>query len=284
MNVPLLTICIPAYNRPKTLYESLEIILPQLTPEVEVLVVDDGSNEDIRKVVEQCMQKTAHTIRFEKNAQNLGFDRNLLRCIELAKGDYCWFLSDDDLLKKNSIATVISLIKNSNPNTFILVNYSKFDNETRKFIMERMIGLDEDEKFDSVEKFFFKETPKSYFEYLGKNVNYMSISIFPRSYWLKHAKSCEKYIGTSFLHLFLLMTLMIKEKMSVLFFSTPVVLYRIGFQREWPNHVWVAYHTRFIQYLKKLGLSKSKLRTYQVKYFLAYRNSILSYYFKKIFR
>ena len=49
---PVLSVCIPTYNRPEKLKENLEILLPQLDNSIELVIRDDSSNLKTKSVIE----------------------------------------------------------------------------------------------------------------------------------------------------------------------------------------------------------------------------------------
>ncbi len=106
---PRISVCIPAYNRPDTLRELLDSILVQWRSDVEVVVCEDYSpaRERIAEVVRQAQEHYPEArLSYYENASNLGYDGNLRRLLELATGDYCLFMGDDDLLCDGALARV----------------------------------------------------------------------------------------------------------------------------------------------------------------------------------
>jgi len=97
---PLLTVCIPAYNRATLLGPLLDSILAQNFDDYEVLICEDGSPERgaIANVAQRFQQLHLGRIRYEENATNLGYDGNIRRLVERARGRYCVFMGNDDLL------------------------------------------------------------------------------------------------------------------------------------------------------------------------------------------
>src|SRR5882757_1638925 len=100
-----LSICIPTYNNAHVIAETLDSIIGQAGPETEIVVSDNASTDNTRQVVEDYQNKfpRIHYFRWEKN---MGVDWNLLKVVELARGDYCWFLGDD-VLKKGALSRVL---------------------------------------------------------------------------------------------------------------------------------------------------------------------------------
>ncbi len=112
---PLLSICIPTFNRGRFLAELLECLLPQLAPQsayaasVELLVSDNHSTDNTPSLVEQ-FQRRGLPVRYVRNQANLGADANFLRCLSLAQGVYVWVLGDDDLVMPGAVAALLSLL------------------------------------------------------------------------------------------------------------------------------------------------------------------------------
>ena len=97
-----LSIIIPCYNAEPYIHELLEHIHPQITDEVEVIVVDDGSEKPFK-----TNHKWATVIR-QKNggasaARNKGLDK--------AKGEYVSFIDADDLVADNYVETILHKIE-----------------------------------------------------------------------------------------------------------------------------------------------------------------------------
>ena len=113
MKVIALSICIPTYNRARYLRELLPAILNQVdVGGVEVVVSDNASTDDtaeyLRTIKHPCF-------RWWTNEENIGGDRNFLKCVAEAKGEYIWLLGDDDLLPNDSVARVLDILRDNNP-------------------------------------------------------------------------------------------------------------------------------------------------------------------------
>lgn len=105
---PLLTIAIPTYNRAKLLEERLLELLPQITPEVELIVCNDGSTDETLHV---CEKYRDQGILYFENKVNMGLSRNMLLAFESARGQWLWTLGDDDGVLPNAVLTALALIK-----------------------------------------------------------------------------------------------------------------------------------------------------------------------------
>lgn len=90
---PRFSLIIPSYNRAATLGRAIESILQQSYPAFEIIVVDDGSTDQTRQLLESYPQVTYY---YQEN-QGVSAARN--KGAEMATGDWLIFLdSDDELL------------------------------------------------------------------------------------------------------------------------------------------------------------------------------------------
>ena len=99
-SVPITTIAIPTYKRPKLLIEALNSAINQENfQDYEILVVDNDPERNC--TTEKLMRGIDNPkIRYYKNKDNIEMFGNWNRCIELAKGEYITILNDDDILDK----------------------------------------------------------------------------------------------------------------------------------------------------------------------------------------
>src|SRR6266446_8826045 len=110
---PLLSICIPTYNRAALLKSALAALTPQvvaLGSKVELLVSDNCSPDGTKEVVE-CAQRSC-PIRYRRNEENFGGLYNFVNTAsEFARGDFSWILGDDDLIRPGAVAKIVSIIE-----------------------------------------------------------------------------------------------------------------------------------------------------------------------------
>ena len=116
----LLSIIIPAYNAEPYIWELLQCLEKQIhnQPDVEVLVIDDGS----KKPLELSAYRWCWLRSFTKN-QGVGAARNA--GIEAARGDYIAFIDADDLVVEDYISRLINVIKCENPD-YIYMSWKSF--------------------------------------------------------------------------------------------------------------------------------------------------------------
>lgn len=93
-----ISICIPHYNRIEFLIESLRRIERQDYQDLEVIVSDDCSTDTSLEVLKELKLNYKYPLTYFRFDRNRGYDRNLRKSMELATGDYCFILGNDDTL------------------------------------------------------------------------------------------------------------------------------------------------------------------------------------------
>jgi len=89
-----LSIIIPCYNAEPYIHELLNCIHPQISDEVEVIVIDDGSKVPV---------KTDYDLIKVIRQRNGGISKARNRGLEAAHGELIWFVDADDLIAENSV-------------------------------------------------------------------------------------------------------------------------------------------------------------------------------------
>ena len=121
--LPLVSICIPAYNSEKWISETIQSAINQTWQNKEIIVVDDGSTDNTLNILR----------KFESNFLKIVTQKNKGACaarnyaLSLSKGDFIQWLDSDDLLAPNKIELQLKEINFCN-NTNILLSssYAKF--------------------------------------------------------------------------------------------------------------------------------------------------------------
>jgi GT2 family glycosyltransferase/glycosyltransferase involved in cell wall biosynthesis len=103
---PLASIVIPVYGKPLLTYTCLKS-LHEHTPHdmIEVIVVDDASPEPVQP------ELPVSGVRFERNAQNLGFIGTCNRGAEFARGEYVIFLNNDTIVTAGWLEAMLRVFR-----------------------------------------------------------------------------------------------------------------------------------------------------------------------------
>src|SRR3954462_4614976 len=104
---PLLSVCMPTYTNGRYISEAIDSVLAGAPEAVEVVVLDGGSTDETDHIVSAIERRDAR-VRYVRQAQRGGIDRDMARVVELARGEFCWLLSADDALAKGALARILS--------------------------------------------------------------------------------------------------------------------------------------------------------------------------------
>lgn len=96
-----ISICIPQYNRIAFLKIALAEIEQQDYKDIEICIADDASTDNTQKEIEELKTIYKFPINYHRFETNQGYDRNLRKSMELASGNYCFVLGNDDSLSDN---------------------------------------------------------------------------------------------------------------------------------------------------------------------------------------
>jgi glycosyltransferase involved in cell wall biosynthesis len=122
--IPLVSIIIPCYNALPYLKETIKSALNQTYPDIEVIVIDDGSTDGSYEYVKNLNYPNIILKRNQRKgacaARNYGF--------ELSHGQYIQFLDADDLINLGKIEKQLRLISINNDRTLISCPWGKFEN------------------------------------------------------------------------------------------------------------------------------------------------------------
>ena len=122
---PLLSICIPSYNRPNQLSKLLSSI--DCNPEdIEIVVCEDRSpqRDQIRSVVEVFKNRSPYQVHYFENECNLGYDGNLRRLVEQAAGQFVMFMGDDDLFIEKKLDLFLRFLISNSDKKYVLRSYT----------------------------------------------------------------------------------------------------------------------------------------------------------------
>lgn len=217
INQKLLSMCIPTYNRADCLKRLLDNIIPQILESgevIEVCISNNGSTDNTREIVINFKEKYPDLIKYSENEENLGFDRNVFRVVNMAEGEFVWTFSDDDLIVENGFEKVIAFIRENKDKEMggMVVKFSSYaeDKETGKQI-KYTTSVDENkpEEYGGLSCLEMLEDDNAY--------NGLSEIIFNNKLLKKNMKEkndlVKKGIGTHHLHtwLFFLLFLLNRE-------------------------------------------------------------------------
>lgn len=121
---PLVSICIPAFNRPKHIVDLLESIDCH-TDDIEVVICEDYSPDrlKIREAINTFKQSTIYNVQYFENEDNLGFDGNIRELVKRSSGRYLVYMGDDDLFIKGALDKYLMFLNDNDNHSYVLRSY-----------------------------------------------------------------------------------------------------------------------------------------------------------------
>ena len=120
---PFFSVVIPTYNRAAFIGATLNSVLTQTFPHLEILVVDDGSHDNTAEVVGSYPDPRLRYY-YKENAER-GAARNY--GLARAVGEYVIFLDSDDIFHPNHLSTLYAAIEAATPKPNFIATKYDFD-------------------------------------------------------------------------------------------------------------------------------------------------------------
>ena len=192
---PNLSLVIPTMDRHGLLAQTLATITPQLSAEVELVVLDSSNDpKPVKELVEQAGGRYA----WQKPS---GFDHAYLNIVDLAQGEFIWLFGDDDLMKPHAVEAVLKILitcetspTNSGevvPLDFLVVNGDVIGNNTSQVLKKQSLNLPETE-------YGLNDRSKLVAQ-LGGLISAVGSVIIRKSFWSQGAAVAGNFIGKRFI-------------------------------------------------------------------------------------
>ncbi len=151
------------------------------------MISDNASTDSTSEIISQYIQRHGF-IRYFRNTENTGFDRNVDLVFERATGEYVWILSDDDRLRKGALKKILTILKKHEDISVIFANYAECDINMQEYPVRTRPDIHRD-LYCANGNIFFRESKFLF--------GLVSSLIIKRNKWDDRVK---KYIGTGFIH------------------------------------------------------------------------------------
>jgi glycosyltransferase involved in cell wall biosynthesis len=116
----MLTIAIPTYNRNKILKQNLIDLIPQLTKDCRLFIIDNNSEVSVQSEIKDLIGKYPDkNINIIRNKHNVGLTGNIIKCFELSEDGWLWIVGDDDKVKADAISTIMNDVNKNSEKLFI---------------------------------------------------------------------------------------------------------------------------------------------------------------------
>ena len=223
---PILSICIPTYNRANILAETLSNILNSIMGfnEIEIIVSDNASSDSTKEIVKTFINKYPE-IKYYRNEINI-YELNYYTVVEKATGDYIWVFGDDDKILPGLIDKVIRYIKKDF--NLIIANYSIWENDFNCIIKENIFNIKNDQLIYDKNILLTK---------LGLKLGFISCVIIKREDFLTISKNeYYNYVKYGFPFLLAIYTAVIKK--CKVYIISDLILYQRGAVNNMSLDIW----------------------------------------------
>ena len=182
---PLLSICIPTYNQPEAFSRILESLLPQLTSDIEIVVRDDSTNDETKKIVSHYINSVS--IRYFSGKKE-GLDVAVAFLVKEAKGKFVWWFGNE-VFTPGGVIKVVGTLKKYPNIDFLYVNSASINGG-----ISINLGVSR----------FFKDK-NEVIEKLADLLGFISAVIFKRTDALSGIEGSNKFIGSAWVNLYLVL-------------------------------------------------------------------------------
>jgi glycosyltransferase involved in cell wall biosynthesis len=138
-SVPLISVCIPAYNNEAFIGAAIESVLNQTFADFELVVVDDRSTDE---TLERIRAFRDPRIRIVENERNLGHEGNWNKALREGRGRFVKILPGDDLLRPRCLERQLAAFEDPAAEMVALVACTRdiIDAKGRKIMRRRYPG------------------------------------------------------------------------------------------------------------------------------------------------
>lgn len=185
---PMLSVCIATRNRGMYIGQTLDSILAQCGPNVEIAIVDGASTDNTGEIVAARVAAGSNVKYFPQDS-NSGVDGDFDKAIQLASGRYCWLMSDDDLLAPAALERVLRAC-DQDPDA-IIVDAEVCTADFSEVLVTRRLP------FRGERRYGVSESDRLLAE-CGRHLTFIGALVIRRDLWL--ARERAPYSGTEFIH------------------------------------------------------------------------------------
>lgn len=215
-----LSICLATFKRAAFIAQTLETIIPQLEPGMELVIVD-GASPDATPDIVAGFAADVPQLRYYREETNSGVDADYDKAVGYARGEYVWLMTDDDLLKPGAVRRVLDLIRAEKPEMIVL-DSEILDATCSHLLQARRLS------FSGIRRYGPDESD-ALMRDAGDALSFIGGTILRRDTWL--ARDRQRYFGTLFIHVGVIFQAPIDRAVVV---GEPLIQIRFG------NAMWTA--------------------------------------------
>jgi len=138
---PLVTVYITNYNYGKYIKQAIESLLNQSFQNFEIIIIDDGSTDDSKVIIEGYANNPKIKIIFQQN-KGLNVTNNI--AMRVAQGKYLMRLDADDFLDPNALLVMTNILESDEELGLVFPDYYNVDEHGSILNVEKRHQFDED--------------------------------------------------------------------------------------------------------------------------------------------
>ncbi|MGD1416410.1 glycosyltransferase family 2 protein [Bacillus stercoris] len=138
---PLVSVVIPVYNAEKYLSTCIESVLNQTLRELEVIIVDDGSKDSSKKIIQEYASKDNRIVPIFQENQGVSIARN--NALDKAKGDFIVFVDADDRVHEDAYESMLNAITHHGVDIVFSEVIWDYEDKSKNFIKKFSIDANQ---------------------------------------------------------------------------------------------------------------------------------------------
>jgi len=201
-----ISVALCTYNGEKFLHQQIDSILKQTVPVNEIIVCDDGSNDQTSKILTQYQAKFPEVFKIHFNTENLRSVKNFEKAISLCSGDIIFLSDQDDIWEENKVEVFMKYF-DENPNIDVvcsngfiidskgkhLEKYTVWD--APKFLNEESLPIDFFKIFNTIGNFATGAAMAIRNSLTKKSIPFPEIPGFHHDEWIALFSAQQKKFG-----------------------------------------------------------------------------------------
>jgi len=137
-----ISIIITVYNDEKNISRCINSVLSQTYPDLECLIIDDGSTDNSSVICDEYSKKDKRIRVFHK--ENEGISKTRQYGIDCANGEYIYFVDSDDWIESTFTSDILDIINKNKPDIIFFDFFKNYSNGRKKYRSQNLISLDKD--------------------------------------------------------------------------------------------------------------------------------------------
>ena len=137
MTENLVSIIVPLYNSEKSIKKTVDSLLKQTYPNLEFILVDDGSTDKSGAIIDELQKKDTRIVTVHQANQGQSSARNA--GIRMARGEFLSFVDGDDTIEPDFILKLVNAIGEDNGLAVTGVNYHRVKQNTTNVVYVKKV-------------------------------------------------------------------------------------------------------------------------------------------------